>query len=232
MRRAMLLAAGAVAVVVAIGAALFAFRGGDDEADLADDRAEQLRSAAADAGLDAEVADVLALAARGATATFQVSYPGTDGTSLVVSQEPPNRRVDVLQAGLLVQSQVVRDGVSYRCQLPSRGRPGDELECTRTGGAIESPGAFTEEALTTFTEELAASLDALDLTVEARTIADTPASCLVTAPKAGTRLDPEGPGVDTICLSHEGAQLLVDRGGERVVADDYSTTVPDGTFDV
>jgi hypothetical protein len=230
-RRPLLLVAG-VALVVAIGVAVVSVRGGDDGAELATDRSRQVREAAADAGLDAEVADVLALAARGATATFQVSYPGTDGASLVVSQDPPNRRVDVLQAGLLVQSQVVRDSVGYRCQLPARGRPGDELECTRTGGAIESPGAFSEDALTTFTEELAASLDALDLTVEERTIAGVPASCLVTAPKAGTVLDPDGPGVDTICLSDEGAQLLVDRGGERVVADDYSTTVPDGTFDV
>lgn len=231
MRRPLLLAAG-IALVVAIGVAVVAVRGDDDDAALAVDRARQVRQAATAAGLDADVAEVLALAARGATATFQVSYPGTDGTSLVVSQDPPNRRVDVLQAGLVVQSQVVRDGVAYRCQLPTRGRPGDELDCTRTGGAIESPGAFTEDALRTFTEELAASLDALDLTVEERTIAGAPASCLVTAPKAGTVLDPAGPGVDTICLSEEGAQLLVDRGGERVVADDYSTAVPDGTFDV
>ena len=231
MRRALLLAVG-VALIVGLGLAVVAVRDGDGGADLAEDRARQVREAAADAGLGADVAEVLALAARGATATFQVSYPGTEGASLVVSQDPPNRRVDVLQAGLLVQSQVVRDGVAYRCRLPARGRPGDELDCTRTGGAIEGPGAFTEEALTTFTEELAASLDALDVTVEERTIAGTRARCLVTAPKAGTQLDPEGPGVDTICLSDEGAQLLVDRGGERVVADDYSTTVPSGTFDV
>ena len=231
MRRPLLLAAG-VAIVVGIGVAFVSIRGGDGEAELAEDRARQVREAAADAGLEADVAEVLALAARGATATFQVSYPGTEGASLVVSQDSPHRRVDVLQAGLLVQSQVVRDGVAYRCQLPPRGRPGDELDCTRTGGAIESPGAFTDDALTTFTEELAASLDALDLTVDERTIAGTRARCLVTAPKAGAQLDPEGPGVDTICLSDEGAQLLVDRGGERVVADDYTTTVPGGTFDV
>jgi hypothetical protein len=230
-RRPLLLAAG-VALVAAIGVAIVSVGGGDGEAELAADRARQVREAATDAGLDADVAEVLALAARGATATFQVSYPGTDGTSLVVSQDPPNRRVDVLQEGLLVQSQVVRDGVAYRCQLPPRGRPGDDLDCTRTSGAVESPGAFSQEALTTFTEELAASRDALELTVEERTIAGTRARCLVTAPKAGTPLDPEGPGVDTICLSDEGAQLLVDRGGERVVADDHSSTVPSGIFDV
>jgi hypothetical protein len=35
-----------------------------------------------------------------------------------------------------------------------------------------------------------------------------------------------------LCLSAEGAQLLVDHGGERLVADRYTTTVPDGTFEV
>jgi hypothetical protein len=54
----------------------------------------------------------------------------------------------------------------------------------------------------------------------------------VTTPKAGTVLDGTGPGTDTLCLSPEGAHLLVDSDGERVVADAYTTDVPDGTFDV
>ena len=35
----------------------------------------------------------------------------------------------------------------------------------------------------------------------------------------------------TICLSDEGAQLLVDTGGDRLAATSYTTKVPDGTFD-
>lgn len=219
----------AVAGVVVVG---LASCGGGDRDRVGDDRADQVREAAADAGLSGEVADVLALAARGATATFQVTYEGAGGATITVSQQPPNRRVDVLTAGRIVQSQVLRDDVAYTCEVADTGQPGDPLECRRTRGAVPAQGAFTDEALATFTAELAGALDSIDLTVETRTIADVRATCLVSAPKAGTPIDGGAPGVDTICLSDEGAQLLVDSAGERVVAAVYSTEVPDGTFDI
>lgn len=224
MRRSPALAALAVAVLVTGSC-----EGSDD---VAGERADQVREAALDVGLSAEVADVLALAGRGATATFQLTYEGADGASITVSQDPPNRRVDALAGGLIVQSQLVRGEVGYLCELPADGRPGDPLECRRTVGAVPAEGAFTTEALARFTEELADAPDAFDLTVERRTIAGVEATCLVTAPRAGTPIDGTTPGVDTICLSRDGAQLLVDAGGERVVASTYSTEVPDGTFDL
>lgn len=205
---------------------------GSDGDHVSDERSDQIRKAAADAGLSDDVADVLALAARGTTATFQVTYSGTGGAALTVSQQPPNRRVDVLTAGLVVESQVVRDGVAYRCDLPQDARPGDDLDCARTQGALPDPGGFSADAIKTFTDELLGSGGDLDLSVERRTIAGIDATCLIAAPKAGTPLDGTGPGVDTICLSPEGAQLLVDSGGERVVAESYSTEVPKGTFEV
>ena len=84
---------------------------------MADDRADQVRDAAREAGLPDDVADVLATAARGATATFQVTYAGTEGARFVVSQEPPDHRVDVIAAGKIVESRVLRDGTAYRCDL-------------------------------------------------------------------------------------------------------------------
>ena len=226
-RRLVLTTLGAALVLAVMGAAC----GGDDDG-VGSDRAAQVRAAAIEAGLDSEVADVLALAATGATATFQVTYEGSDGAEVLVSQQPPNRRVDALTAGLIVQSQVVRDGIVYQCDLPADGKAGDALDCNRTSGAVPAQGAFTLDALTAFTDELAAAADSVDLTVETRTVADVEATCLVSAPVAGTPIDGSGPGVDTICLSADGAQLLVDVGGERVVAADYSTTVPEGTFDI
>jgi hypothetical protein len=214
--------------LLALGAG--ACGGGGDE--VTTDRVEQVRAAAREAGLSDDVADVLALAARGTTATFQVTYTGADGSSIVVSQDPPNRRVDVLTAGLVVESQVVRDGVAYACNLPEDGKPGDAVECDRTQGAVAAPGAFADDAVQAFTDDLLASADDFDLTVEARTIAEVEATCLISAPAAGTPLDGSEAGVDTVCLSPEGAQLLVDSGGERVVADGYTAEVPDGTFDV
>jgi hypothetical protein len=199
---------------------------GDDGGSVADERADQVRAAAEKAGLPDDVADVLALAATGALATFQVAYAGTEGARLVVSQAPPDHRVDVITAGV-VESRVLRDGTAYRCE-----READALRCTRAAGALERPGTFTDYALDAFTEQLADSRGALDLTVEDREIAATDATCLVTTPKAGTPLDGAALSTDTLCLSDEGAQLLLDAGGERLVADSYSTDVPEGTFEV
>jgi hypothetical protein len=215
-----------------VGLTALASCGGGGADGLGDERADQVRQAALEAGLPGDVAEVLALAARGATATFQVTYEGADGASITVSQRPPDRRVDASQGGSIVQSQVVRDGVGYTCEVDEDGEVGDPLDCRRTQGAIPAQGAFTDEALATFTRELAGALDALDLTVETRTIAEVPATCLVSVPKAGTPIDGEGPGVDTICLSEDGAQLLVDSAGERVVAAAYRTEVPDRTFEI
>jgi hypothetical protein len=219
-------------VLLGVALAIASCRADDADDAVSDERAQQVRRAALEAGLSDEVAAVLALAAKGATATFQITYAGADGAEITVSQQPPNRRVDALTAGLIVQSQVVRDGVGYLCELPDGGQPGDPLDCRRTQGAIPAQGSFTDEALDTFAEELAGSAEEMDLTVETRTIADVEATCLISAPKAGTPIDGTTPGVDTICLSDDGAQLLVDAAGERVVAAAYSTEVPEGTCDL
>ena len=214
MRRALL-------IVLLLGAC-----GGADSA--ADRRADQVRSAAVESGLPGEVVDVLELAARGAEGTFQVTYAGEEGASLVVSQAPPNRRIDIVAGTVVTESRVFRDGVGYRCR-PPEDAPGGPLECTRAQGALQSPGAFSDEALDTFSAELADSRADLDLSVETRTIAGAEATCLVAIPEAGPT-DGTGPGVETICLSPEGAQLLLDAAGERLVAEGYTTDVPDGTF--
>ncbi len=203
---------------------------GDDDGGVGDERADQVRAAAREAGLPAAVADVLALAAAGPTATFQVTYAGTEGAQLVVSQDPPDRRVDVVSSGTIVESRVLRDGVAYRCE-PDPEAPGS-LTCDRAAGAIDAPGAFTPDALDRFAEQLGASRADLELTVERRTIADVEATCLITSPRTGTTVDLSGTGAETLCVSEEGAQLLVDAGGERLVAERYSTDVPEGTFDV
>ena len=203
---------------------------GDDTGSVGDERAAQVRDAAREAGLPDDVADVLALAAQGTTATFQVTYAGTEGARLVVSQAPPDRRVDVIAADKVIESRVLRGGMGYRCELGSGTDP--QLECERAAGAVDAPGAFTDDALDDFTAQLAASLDGLELTVEERTIAGTDATCLVTQPKAGTTIDRAGPSAETLCVSPEGAQLLVDAGGDRLVAESYTTDVPEGTFEI
>lgn len=211
-------------------AATLALGGCGDDGDVGDARADQVREAATESGLPADVVEVMVLAARGTTATFQVTYTGDDGADLLVSQEPPDRRVDVLSGDRVVESRVVRDGTGYECR-PPQGDPEGALRCRRTEGALGAPGAFTDEALDEFAAQLGSSQADLDLTVDEQEVAGVTATCLTAAPRAGPT-DGTGSGVETLCLSAEGAPLLVDVSGERVVASAYSTDVPGGTFDV
>src|SRR5690606_24872909 len=155
---------------------------GGDEPSAADARADQVRAAAEAAGVPDDVAAVLALAARGSLATYRVTYAGTDGAEIIVSQAPPNHRVDVVAAGTVVESRVRRDGVAYHCERAE----GSELRCERVAADLPVHGAFTEEALEQFADRVAGSVGAVDLTVEERTIADTVVTCLTSAPKPGT----------------------------------------------
>lgn len=219
-------------LAVAAGIVLAACGGGGAD-HVGDDRADQVRAAAQEAGLPDDVAEVLSLAARADSATFQVSYAGTEGARLVVSQAPPDKRVDVVAGALVVESRVLHDQVAYRCEPdPAPDAKPGALSCERAAGALEAAGTFTDDALDAFTDQLAASKDALTITVDQRTIAGVDATCLTSTPKAGTPIDGHGPGTDVLCLSPEGAQLLVDRDGDRLVADRYTTEVPKGTFDV
>ncbi len=187
-----------------------------DQPSASDTRADQIRQVGEDAGLPDDVIEVLELAARGVDGTFQITYPGDKGASVVISQAPPNRRIDVLAGERVVESRVFRDGVGYHCTPPSDD-PVGSLDCARSESGLDAPGAFSEEALTTFAKDLG-KLDDVELKVDSRTVADTDATCLVA-------------GDETICLSDEGAQLLVDTGGDRLAATSYTTKVPDGTFD-
>src|SRR3546814_17601158 len=83
--------------------------GGDEgTAELGSDRADQVREAAIEAGLEPEVADVLALAARGTTATFRATYNGSDGASVVVSPAPPDHRFDAVVGDRAVERRGIR----------------------------------------------------------------------------------------------------------------------------
>jgi hypothetical protein len=216
----------AVAVGMAIALLLVACGGGGSSE--GDDRADQVRDAATHAGLSSSMADVLALAARGPTATYRITYAGTSGASIVVSQRDGDRRVDELSGDVVVSSRILRHGIAYTCTLPTTGttqRKGG-LTCARTAGDLTQGGQFTPAALTTFSQQLAQSRDRFDLHVTHRTIAHTKVTCLESTPKGG------GTATSTLCVAKEGAQLLVDAGGQRLEASSYTTAVPASTFDV
>lgn len=220
MRAARTLLALALGAAVAVGCSE-----GDD---VGDERAEQARTAALDAGLDDEVADFLALAARGQTATYQATYPGPDdGTDLVVANRPPDRRVDVVADEVIVQVQLSLDGQSFRC---TRDPDLDAIDdCERTDALVEAPGAFGDAAMATLTESLTDRLEDFTFELQTSAIAGVEAQCLVTRVREG-RERPELADGGTICVSPEGVLLRVAQGDELLEATDYSTDISDNTF--
>lgn len=200
--------------------------GGDD--DPGDERAEQVRTAALDAGLDDDVADFLALAARGQSATYQVTYPGPDEQGeLVVANDPPNRRVDVVVDERIVEVQLVLDGEAFRC---TRAGDADRISaCERTDAVVDAPGLFSERSLTEVTESLRDRADDFTFRVQTVPIAGVEATCLVTEIREGRARSDLGTS-GTICVSAEGALLKVDQDGETLEAREYTTEVPDNTF--
>lgn len=228
--------------------------GTDEVTEAGEARAEQARTAALDAGLDEDVADFLGLVARGDTGTYEVRYPGpSDGTDLIVTNRPPDRRVEVAADGMTFEVRLVTDGQAFEC-LPPETEPEDEdgdgdadetetepddggasdgatdeLTCTRTDAVVDAPGVFRPEALDELSDALAARLDDYTFEIETKAVAGIEARCLVTRLRSG-REDPELGSSGTICASPEGALVLVDQGDERLEATAYTTEVADDAF--
>lgn len=205
--------------------------GDDDEiAATGDERAAQARAAALEAGLDEEVADFLALLARGDTATYRVRYPGpTEATELLVESRPPDRRVEVIAEGATTEVRVVTDGQAFTCTPDDGARPTGELACERTDALVEPPGVFSSRALEELSESLAGRADDYTFEVEVLEVAGVDARCLVTRLRSGREAAGLGES-GTICASPEGAVLLVDQGDDRLEATEYSTEVDDDVF--
>jgi hypothetical protein len=218
----------AVGVGLAALAAIAALAACGD-GDAAAERADQVSDAAADAGLPADVADLLALLGRGTVATYQVVYPSEDGAGeVVVTQRPPDRRVDLVIDGEVRESTVLRDGVRYRCAPDGAGA----LACERTGTEPDEAGPFDADQLRRAVEAVAERAAGYDLRVVDREVLEVDARCLVTERRPDAPADPESADIGELCLSPEGAVLVASSGAERVAATDYATGVSDGIFDL
>lgn len=202
---------------------------GDDADEIratGDERAEQARDAARGAGLDDEVADFLGVLAQGETATYRVRLPGpVEGTELEVTSRPPDRRVELTTDGATSEVRLVTDGEAFTCTPVSD----DELRCERTDALVDPPGVFSASALEDLSESLAERAEDYTFEIEEQVVAGVDARCLVTRLRSG-RAAPELGASGTICASPEGAVLLVDQGGERLEATEYSTDVDGGAF--
>jgi hypothetical protein len=185
---------------------------GDDPSwrEVADERAAQARSAAATAGLPADVQDVLALAARAPAARFTATY-ASGAERLVVAQVPPRRRVDVLGAGGTPVESVVTDGDggAVRCERPGNGGGGGgRWRCTEVDGEAAAVGAFSPELVARTVEALAASAGAYRTDVYVLTVARVRARCLRSTPVDAAA----GGGPSQLCVAADGVPLLLDRG--------------------
>lgn len=221
------LAAVAVAAVAALGAC------SDDAATAGDERAAQARRAAEDAELPEAVGDFLADAAASVDATYRVAYELDDGQGgtrqVVVTQRPPDRRVDIAHADGTVDATISAGGETHQCT-----RPPDEAEwrCETLGDPPEVAG-FDEAAVTQLTESLARAADDYDLEIEERTVAGTRVRCLVTRLRADAAADPELGTQGALCLAAStGAVVLVERPVGTLRAAEYSDDVAPDAFDV
>lgn len=217
------------ALVVVSIAALIA-GGCADAPTAAERRADQARQAAADAGLDEDVQDFLALAAGAVGATYQVTYRSTQGdeqVDVILSQRPPDRRVDVVR-GDTTDTRLVLDGASYQCQ-----RASDKWTCAAAsdGGAELAP-VFDEDAIASTTQALDDAKDDYDFRVETRSLLGVDATCLVTELRPGHAEEGTLGRDATLCLSPEGAALLVQRPTDEVTATAYRADLPTDTFEL
>lgn len=214
--------------VIALAVALVAAACSSGGSSVADRRAGQARSAARDAGLSGDVQDFLAQASRASSATFQVTYPSTDrsGAEIVVTQEPPDRRIDTVEGAKVLESQIRQRRTDYLCRHQDSG-----WTCARTTtGAAPIVGLFDEDAIRQTTLALKAAKVDYAFTVASRRLVGVEASCLTTRLRPGHEAGPKAAPAGTLCLSPEGVVLLIERPGQRLAASGYTTRVPKGAL--
>jgi hypothetical protein len=219
----------AAALAVLLGAAAGAGCGGEDPTP-GGARADQIREAAAEAGLPEEVRDFLVLAVGSVDATYRVTYEVDEGSGVrdvTVAQAPPDHRLDVVNGDGSADTTIRLDDEVHQCR---REQPDDPWECGRVDVVPPALGAFDEEALAEWAATLADRADDYDFSVETRRLVGVDASCLLTTLKAGRAADPGLGESGTLCVSPEGVVLLVDSAGSRQEATSYTTEVSDDAF--
>jgi hypothetical protein len=181
----------------------------------AHERENQARQVASKAGLSPQVQDFLALYSTAANNSFSVTYgPSAAGTSVVLLQDPPLRRVDVVAPPVTRSVFVTRQG-TYECALQNQ-----QWTCQPSQQQEAAPGVLAPADIDRTVAELKDAKTNYAFSVTHKTIAGTEARCLVTKPKPGVT-----GGGSTLCLSSRGAVLLVVGAGNPLRAVKYSTSV-------
>jgi len=180
-------------------------------------RENQAREVARKAGLSPSVQNFMALYATAADHSFTVTYgPSNAGSNVVLTQDPPLRRVDVVAPPVTRSVFVTKQG-TFECAMQNQ-----VWTCQQAQQQEGTPGLLAPADIQRTVAELKAAKTNYTFSVTNRKIAGTGTSCLVTKPKAGVA----GAG-STLCLSSRGAVLLVEGNGNPLQAGKYSTSVDD-----
>jgi hypothetical protein len=208
------------ALIVALALAGGACDGGQSATErAAKTRSDQARQVARRAGLPAAVQDFLARYAASAAKSFTVNYaPDPDGTTIVLTQAPPDRRLDLVRGGVTESFFATQQG-SFDCVL--RGRA---WTCTSTSTEAGQLAPLAPADVDRTVAALQASKASFTFRVVDRRVAGTRTSCLETVPKTGAG-GAASTGPTSLCISPEGAPLLVQGQATQLRATRYTTEV-------
>jgi hypothetical protein len=221
-----------VAAGVLLAIVLAGCGGGDgDDAGAGRTRAEQARQIARDAGLPRRIQDFFASAAGAVDRTYSVSYRLGEGSgSSTVVQDPPRRRIEfvVPSNGVPVNRVFITnaDG-TFGCT-----RTAGRWTCQRNADAPAAIGALSLGDVQEATQDLAEARGAYAFRIERRTIARTPAQCLVTELKPGQTADDARGQRGVLCISAEGVPLLIEGAQGTLTAVSYRPGAADAAFDL
>lgn len=221
-------ALGVAALVTAAATGALAGCGGDDPS-ASDRRQEQVADAAEAAGLPEDVTDFLADVAAGVDGTYRVAYDVADPSGatqrLTVTQAPPDRRVEVDRPEGPDTVTIGGEEGTHECRRPADDQP---YTCEQVAGA-GSEGVFGEDQVEALRAVLADGAEAYDFAFGEQAVAGVTARCLV----ATRRPEVDDPALGeeaTLCVSPEGAQLLVATPSGTLRAVEYTTEIPADAF--
>ncbi|MEY2459051.1 MAG: hypothetical protein QOG30_881 [Acidimicrobiaceae bacterium] len=193
-------------------------------------KADQGRSIAEQAGLAPDVATFFSLTASGANATYRETIETADSAGkpvqVTTTQRPPDTRVDVFHADGTIDSTIAVGGRSYQCTMAASRWDCGELGASPSSGAQVFDTKAVQNAIATFRQRV----NEYDFRVEDRPMVGVTARCLVTTRKPGREQDPSLGASATLCVSPEGAVMLVDVPAGSTKATAYSTTIPSDAF--
>jgi hypothetical protein len=164
------------------------------------------------------VQDLLARAAGAVGQSFTVTYRTTQGTTATLTQRPPFKRVDESEGNgtaAIVRTLIVNRDGSFSCI-----RRQGSWTCQRAAGAPATLGTFTPSELKATVDRLASQRAEFRFEVVPRRVAGVKATCLITTPVAATA----GSSSGTLCISAQGAPLLVNGSAGRLEATSYKAS--------